>query len=278
MIIWIASYPKSGNTWVRAFLSSYYYTEDGVYNPKQLFQIYDFPNPRLMQKEFIEKDIHLYWNDAQKKFAGKDVIFLKTHNALLTVDNHSFTTSKTTVGIIYVIRDPRNLITSLKNHMDFKNYEETFKFMTNEYAMTYGDNKNLAKSSYLSTWRTHYTSWIKLNNFNKFIIRYEDMVENPSVTFRKLILYTNKLSGHETKIDEDKFNNAIQTTNFENMKKSEKAGEFKEYVFSRGKEKKKLEFFYLGPKNDWRKLLDNNFADKLNKYFNDDLKVFGYKK
>ena len=50
MIIWIASYPKSGNTWVRAFLSSYYYTEDGVYNPKQLFQIYDFPNPRLMQK------------------------------------------------------------------------------------------------------------------------------------------------------------------------------------------------------------------------------------
>ena len=39
MIIWIASYPKSGNTGVRAFLTAYYFTKDGVYDPKELKQI-----------------------------------------------------------------------------------------------------------------------------------------------------------------------------------------------------------------------------------------------
>ena len=32
MIFWIASYPKSGNTWLRTLISSYYYSKDGVFN------------------------------------------------------------------------------------------------------------------------------------------------------------------------------------------------------------------------------------------------------
>ena len=51
MIIWIASYPKSGNTWVRAFLSAYYFTEDGIYNTKQLEQIPDYPNSKIIGKK-----------------------------------------------------------------------------------------------------------------------------------------------------------------------------------------------------------------------------------
>ena len=50
MIIWIASYPKSGNTWVRAFLSAYYYTKDGFYDAKVLEQIPDYPNAKIIGK------------------------------------------------------------------------------------------------------------------------------------------------------------------------------------------------------------------------------------
>ena len=63
MIIWIASYPKSGNTWVRAFLSAYYFTEDGIYNPKQLEQIPDYPNAKIIGKNIEENTIHLYWKE-----------------------------------------------------------------------------------------------------------------------------------------------------------------------------------------------------------------------
>ena len=88
MIIWIASYPKSGNTWVRAVLTSYYYTKDGVYDPKQLFQIPQYPNQKLIGKKFIENNtVHLHWEDSQKKLIKDNkVVFLKTHNALIKIE------------------------------------------------------------------------------------------------------------------------------------------------------------------------------------------------
>ena len=48
MIIWIASYPKSGNTWVRSFLSAYYFSSDGNFKFDLLKNIKQFPS-----KEFF---------------------------------------------------------------------------------------------------------------------------------------------------------------------------------------------------------------------------------
>ena len=81
MIIWIASYPKSGNTWVRAFLTSYYFTNDGIFDPKNLKQIPDYPNKQIIGKQTLpENTIHLYWKDSQEKFIRDNKVrFLKTH-------------------------------------------------------------------------------------------------------------------------------------------------------------------------------------------------------
>ena len=57
------------------------------------------------------------------------VKFLKTHNALISIDNHDFTYPQYVLGIIHIVRDPRNIITSLKNHLSFRTYEECLKFM-----------------------------------------------------------------------------------------------------------------------------------------------------
>tara|TARA_A100001015_G_scaffold297695_1_gene379487 strand:- start:23 stop:199 length:177 start_codon:yes stop_codon:yes gene_type:complete len=51
MIIWIASYPKSGNTWVRAFLSAYYFCDNGIFDIKRLHKIEDYPNKQFFQSE-----------------------------------------------------------------------------------------------------------------------------------------------------------------------------------------------------------------------------------
>ena len=71
MIIWLASYPKSGNTWLRALLSSYYFTDEGKFNFNLLTKIYAFPS----KKFFMEYEDNLnniddtakYWIEAQKK-------------------------------------------------------------------------------------------------------------------------------------------------------------------------------------------------------------------
>ena len=76
-------------------------------------------------------------------------------------------------------------------------------------------------------------------------------------------------------IDEEKFNNAIKTTNFKNMQKIEDAGEFKENVYSE-KTLKLRKFFHLGPNNDWKKILDNGIINKINKDCIEELKKLNY--
>ena len=56
MIFWIASYPKSGNTWLRALLSSYFYSEDGIFNQELLKYITQFPERRHFV-DFNSKDL-----------------------------------------------------------------------------------------------------------------------------------------------------------------------------------------------------------------------------
>ena len=53
MIIWIASYPKSGNTYIRSFLSAYYFSKDGEFEFDLLKNIKQFPNT-----EFFEGNIN----------------------------------------------------------------------------------------------------------------------------------------------------------------------------------------------------------------------------
>ena len=276
MIIWIASYPKSGNTWVRAFLSAYYYTQDGFYNAKQLEQIPDYPNAKIIGKNIEENTIHYYWKESQEKFIKDNkIVFLKTHNALLSIGKYPFTTPKFTKGVVYVVRDPRNVITSLKNHMDFSSYEEAFNFMNDKNIILTNKNKIFSRNQFISSWKINYSSWTKKNEFKKFLLRYEDMILQPEKTFRQLISFTNMLSNHEGKIDEKKFENALLSTSFENMKKSEKKGEFKESVNSPLNNNKR-EFFYLGPKNNWKNLLDDKILSKMNQYYGNDLKLLRY--
>ena len=76
-------------------------------------------------------------------------------------------------------------------------------------------------------------------------------------------------------VDEKKLKNAIESTNFKNLQIIENKGQFSENVYSL-KDKRKIKFFYLGPDNDWRKQLDKELINKMNKYYEGDLKKLGY--
>ena len=108
MIIWLASYPKSGNTWLRALLTSYYYSENGEFNFNLLPKIYGFP-----AKKYFEvyndnltnpTDTTKYWIDAQKKINSDHKLRLfKTHNALGSINNNNFTDRDSTGGCFYIV-------------------------------------------------------------------------------------------------------------------------------------------------------------------------------
>ena len=134
MIIWIASYPKSGNTWVRSLISSYFFSKTGNFDFSLLKNISLYPGPKYFNTKIRKPgEVSLFWEMSQKNIIeNQRITFLKTHNALVALNNRNFTTEKTTLGAIYIIRDPRNILSSLKNHYGFKDYNEEFEFITNK--------------------------------------------------------------------------------------------------------------------------------------------------
>ena len=74
MIVWIASYPKSGNTWVRSFLTSYYFCKNGIFDVQNLNKIQDYPNKQFFKNEVKEGEIHKHWDESQKNLCEKKEI------------------------------------------------------------------------------------------------------------------------------------------------------------------------------------------------------------
>ena len=278
MIIWLASYPKSGNTWVRSLLSAYYYSKNGDFSFELLKNIGLYPQKKYFDIKINKPgEINSYWDISQKKIISKKKkIILKTHNSLLALNGKNFTKPEYTLGIIYIVRDPRNVVTSLKNHYDL-DYEQSLDFMLNEKKYIYDirEKNDYSDFHFLSSWSNHYKSWINNNLFKRMVIKYEDLEKNTYKTLKNLITYINGLYQVNEKINEIKINNCIKTTSFEILKYKEKKEGFSENVYSK-KTKKKIDFFHLGSKNKWREVVPKEFHEKINNIFKEDLKNLKY--
>ena len=281
MIFWIASYPKSGNTWLRALLSSYYYSNDGNFNQNLLQKIGQFPEKKyFMDFNYDSKvitDTSRLWIEAQNKInKDKKIRFFKTHNILGAINGNSFTDKSNTIGALYIIRDPRNIFTSLQNHYELTQ-DEALKFMLNEKKFIHDFHKenDFSDFQFISSWERNYKSWIKQNNFPVKIIKYEDLSSNPFEIFKEIIKFIEKTLNTQNSINIEKCKNSIKTTSFQKMKIIEKEKGFLESVQSK-KQNKKIPFFYLGPKNNWENIYDKKVQLKLFSTFETDLKELNY--
>ena len=281
MIIWIASYPKSGNTWLRSLISSYYFSKDGSFDQNNLKLIDQFPNYKYLKNFEYEKnnpgDTAKFWIEAQKKINfEKKIRFFKTHSFLGSFNNYEFTNSENTLGAIYIVRDPRNVITSLKNHFNL-NYEDALNFIKNDRKFVYDLNKKNDYSDFqlISSWEKNYQSWKNNKNFPIKFIKYEDLNNETFKVFKSIIEFIKLLSGDKRGFNREKAINVINSSSFENLKNIEKTKGFIESVNS-SIDKRKIPFFYLGPKNDWKKILKKDMQVNLEKSFEQSLKNLNY--
>tara|TARA_X000001036_G_C20452756_1_gene714052 strand:+ start:13 stop:855 length:843 start_codon:yes stop_codon:yes gene_type:complete len=279
MIIWLASYPKSGNTWVRSMITSLLYSEDGNFDFRLIGKIDQFPEKKYFKdliKDFNDfQEIYKNWIVAQDKINldGK-VKILKTHQGKFTISNNNFTNNENTLGVIYIVRDPRTLVKSISNHYTLS-AEDAFNFLIHPRLM--GDGKSFKEKEYglyniLGKWDEHYRSWTTNKN-NLLLIKYEDLIKNTEVELKKIIEFLQKYLTFE--FDEKKIKNILKTTSFESLKNMEKLGKFKEQSENKI-DGKKVEFFNLGPKNIWQENLKKEIVLKIERNFYSAMKELNY--
>ena len=277
MIIWVASYPKSGNTWVRTFLSSLLYSEDGINDFSQLKKITQFPDRNYFKKFVTDyediKQIYTNWKNVQDFInLDKRIKFFKTHHVNCNIENYSFTDNSNSLGVIYIVRDPRTVLMSVKNHFQLNDFNEAKAFILNEknwLGFVKNDNtKNLLNKvpTLISSWKINYLSWKnKIQNY--LIIKYEDLVKDPYKEFDRIVEYLEKLMNRN--FNKIKINNAIKSSSFDKLQKLEKNGYFKEY-------NNETNFFHLGPENNWEKNLKREIVDEINFKFKNEMIELGY--
>lgn len=284
MIVWLASYPKSGNTWVRSFISSLIFTNNGDADFNAMQKISQYPR-RSHFTSLIEnlEDLNSLsenWIPSQKLInLDKKIRFFKTHHVMCNFGKNSFTNYENTFGVIQIVRDPRNVITSLLNFFNKTNYDEAKQFIFDEKKII---GINLAKPNQeklkdnnimtlISSWKTHYNSW---KNFKKnyLLIKYENLINEPNIEFGKIRHYL------ETNLDlhfsDEKFNYAMEANSFLNLKKIENTKGFSENSIMTSS--KKVNFFNLGPENDYNNFLDKKTKASIENVFFNEMKELNY--
>ena len=278
MIVWLASYPKSGNTLLRSILSSYFFSNDGEFKFQNLYQIDQFP----LLKHFTSIDVDVNEDKAifknsinAQNFINKEkgkVKFFKTHSSFSKINNYNFTDLQNTLGVIYIVRDPRNLVNSLSHHYNFSTDEAINTLIDKEKFMSRTD-KNA--EVFTGSWNFNYNSWKNLEKHKKyFLIKYEDLITNKKTIILRVFKFLNSL-GMKFDIDMIKLNRVIKTTEFEEMKNKEKEETFTEAMIDEKTGNRKI-FFNLGPRNDWKVNLDKKNREKIEKAFYKEMEDLGY--
>ena len=275
MIVWLASYYKSGNTLVRSMLSSYFFSKDGIYDFNQIKNIQQFPNVELFQKFGLdvsnEDELLKNYIKVQEKINNKSSLqFFKTHSALFNINNNAFTNLNNSLGVIYIVRDPRNVVTSWAHHNSLSIKDSC------DYMIFQKESSGNINKIFHGTWNNNFQSWKSFKHQDRYLlIRYEDLISDKKKVFLKILKFIQKFQKKKTALDMLKIDNILKTTTFEKMKSLEAQKGFFEAVSHKETGKKKP-FFNLGPNNNWQNLLTDEIRDKIENAFFNEMKELGY--
>ena len=278
MIVWLASYPKSGNTWVRIFISTLLYSSEKTkvdINKQHLKQFPNRSNFKNLTNNFLNLDeLSKNYISAQDIInLEKGIKFYKTHSAnWKNFDkNYYFTNYENSLGVIHIVRDPRNVITSILDYYNKENYQEALNFLIDRGKVVGGTKHESGVPTILLSWADHYNSW-KVFKKNYLLIKYENLLTDPVNEFLKITDFLGSIV--KFKFEEKEILELIENCKFEKFSNQEDNHGFIDNSSTNKSLRKK--FFKLGPNNNWEKLLDSQIRSKIEKTFENEMKELQY--
>ncbi len=253
-IFWLASYPKSGNTWVRAFIANLQQGANRAIDINQLNtgeiassrewveSALDFSISELSHDEIDRLRPHIYiW--LSKKMRSPQ--YHKIHDAYIRLpDDQPLVPSAATRGALVIVRNPLDVAVSFAHHYGCS--IDTAICNMGDPAFSFAgrlDKQHSQLRQQLLTWSEHIASWMDAEPLSRLVVRYEDMLANGTAEFTKIAQFL------ELPCTPEKIKKALGYCNFNALKLQEKGTSFRE------KSCVASQFFRKGVVGDWKSTL-----------------------
>lgn len=273
-IVWLASYPKSGNTWTRVFLHSLIKALSGEANTQNINSLGRFTvgldgkelyakilgfEPTSEHRNKIAAVRHEVQRTAAEQFDG--LLFTKTHQALVVDRGTTTINFEVTAGAIYIVRNPLDVAISYAHHMDCT-IDQAIGIMGTHNAERPVSEKQVHEI--YGTWSQHVLSWTRKPHRAIYVMRYEDMLAEPAKTFGGLARHLLFAPTEQQLAD------AIKASSFNELRAQEEKDGFRE------RPEKAERFFREGRAGQWKDILTRNQIDRIVKDHGEQMARFGY--
>jgi hypothetical protein len=275
-IVWIASYPKSGNTWARAFLHNLVKIRNGESDEQDINEMARFSTWELDKKRYahflgFEPDNSTHRNEIaatrhavhrQVADTTEGLIFVKTHNALVMDRGHATVNFAATSGAVYIVRNPLDVAISYAHHAGAP-IDDTIEYMSRKDVETEGSD--IAVYEVHGSWSQHVWSWTRNNNRALHVMRYEDMLAKPEKAFAAL--------ARHLLIDftPQQLRTAVEHSSFARLQTQEKKRGFRERPPNADGN-----FFREGRAGQWKDVLTPAQIDRIVRTHDEQMRRFGY--
>lgn len=261
-IIWLASYPKSGNTWMRSLLAHYLMPPGKApdINNLRAFttgdtrqDIFNAAVGGPYKANTVEEWVRVRQKVVQMIAASKpNHHFVKTHCQPIKFFDMELIPASVTSAAIYIMRNPFDLAPSFARHQSTDIDTAIDRMMNPETLM--GTETGIYDA--LGSWNDHVSTWTNAPGLPLHVVRYEDLLEKPARTMRALLKDFLKVP-----LDQPKLAHAIKATSFDAMKKQEEEHGFFE------KPKGMQSFFAKGQAGVWREDLTPAQIERIREAF-----------
>jgi hypothetical protein len=257
-ILWLASYPKSGNTWLRVFLGNVFNNEDRPLDINRLgVYTYGEMSPDLYERvaarplsTMNDRAIHRLRPQVHRLLSSlrPDTVIAKIHNAVAFWDDVATVTPEVTAGAVYVVRNPLDMVLSYADHYGLR-LDEAIEAISSHHNRTITTPG--AVCQYLCDWSGHVKSWTEAPGLQPHVIRYEDLLAEPREHFAAML----RFMGLE--IPNARLRRAIEFSSFAELQRQERKAGFSE------RSRKSERFFRQGKAEAWREALTAAQVDRL---------------
>ena len=272
-IVWLASYPKSGNTWLRAFLHNYIAQPNMAYSINRLIDLSVSESNALFYSKYDVRPASAYGIAEVQRMRPlvhrdftqlhPDLVFVKTHNASLSVHGVPLCTPEVTHGAIYIVRDPRDVAVSY-SHYTGRELDQIIAFMSKPQAANRGTDLQVFEM--LGSWSIHVDLWTRHESPRLLVLRYEDMLAQPKASFGKVIGFLGEPA------ESARLDRAIAFSTFESLRAQEA-----EHGYSANAVDATGSFFRQGKAGQWREVLTTAQRLRLEADHAGMMEKFGYR-